>query len=173
MFWSIRGISSSRYVGLNHLAPNCSHMELDLDSQPIACGAQYSADCPPKTWTPPPDQRQLSYLGPSSGLLAPADEHVDSGTILNASMSNIPLDRSLPEVNCFSDGVFGPVLTTEFMPSSESRRPKRGPFQDATLRMETADMRKIGSCIRCKTQRIRVSGKVPLIVDAADTLLVS
>ncbi|PWI64144.1 hypothetical protein PCL_12096 [Purpureocillium lilacinum] len=130
-------------------------MELDVDSQPIAYGGQYSANCPPKTPTPPPYQRHLSYLGPSSWLLAPADEHVDSGAILHASMSNIPLDRSLPEVNCFSDGVFGPVLNTEVMPSSETRRPKRGPFQDATLRMETADMRKIGSCIRCKTQRIR------------------
>lgn len=34
---------------------------------------------------------------------------------------------------------------------------KRGPFRDATLRQETAHTRKIGCCIRCRMQRIRVS----------------
>lgn len=34
---------------------------------------------------------------------------------------------------------------------------KRGPFKDLTLREQTAQTRKIGSCIRCRMQRIRVS----------------
>ena len=34
---------------------------------------------------------------------------------------------------------------------------KRGPFRDAALREETAYTRKIGCCIRCRMQRIRVS----------------
>lgn len=34
---------------------------------------------------------------------------------------------------------------------------KRGPFRDAALRQETAYTRKIGCCIRCRMQRIRVS----------------
>jgi hypothetical protein len=37
---------------------------------------------------------------------------------------------------------------------------KRGPFRDAALREETAYTRKIGCCIRCRMQRIRVSGAV-------------
>ena len=34
---------------------------------------------------------------------------------------------------------------------------KRGAFRDSRLRKETAQTRKIGSCIRCRMQRIRVS----------------
>lgn len=34
---------------------------------------------------------------------------------------------------------------------------KRGPFTDPTLREQTAQTRKMGSCIRCRMQRIRVS----------------
>jgi hypothetical protein len=33
---------------------------------------------------------------------------------------------------------------------------KRGPFRDPNLREQTAQTRKIGSCIRCRMQRIRV-----------------
>lgn len=36
-------------------------------------------------------------------------------------------------------------------------RGKRQPFQDAYLRMQTAITRKIGSCIKCRMQRTRVS----------------
>jgi hypothetical protein len=35
---------------------------------------------------------------------------------------------------------------------------KRGPFKDPSLREQTAQTRKMGSCIRCRMQRIRVSG---------------
>jgi hypothetical protein len=34
---------------------------------------------------------------------------------------------------------------------------KRGPFKDPNLREQTAQTRKMGSCIRCRMQRIRVS----------------
>lgn len=37
---------------------------------------------------------------------------------------------------------------------------KRGPFKDPNLREQTAQTRKIGSCIRCRMQRIRVSNIV-------------
>lgn len=39
-----------------------------------------------------------------------------------------------------------------------ARGGKRGPFRDISLRKQTAQTRKIGSCIRCRMQRIRVSG---------------
>jgi hypothetical protein len=35
---------------------------------------------------------------------------------------------------------------------------KRGPFKDPSLREQTAQTRRMGSCIRCRMQRIRVSG---------------
>lgn len=38
------------------------------------------------------------------------------------------------------------------------RNGKRGPFRDQSLREQTAQTRKMGSCIRCRMQRIRVSG---------------
>ena len=39
------------------------------------------------------------------------------------------------------------------------RRPKpRGPFRDPQVRLETARTRRLGACIRCRMQRIRVSG---------------
>lgn len=37
------------------------------------------------------------------------------------------------------------------------RSGKRGPFKDLALREQTAQTRKIGSCVRCRMQRIRVS----------------
>ena len=39
---------------------------------------------------------------------------------------------------------------------------KRGPFKDPGLREQTAQTRKMGSCIRCRMQRIRVRESYPL-----------
>jgi len=46
---------------------------------------------------------------------------------------------------------FNVVLTNQ-------RGGKRGPFKDPSLREQTAQTRRMGSCIRCRMQRIRVSG---------------
>lgn len=43
---------------------------------------------------------------------------------------------------------------------TNQRGGKRGPFKDPNLREQTAQTRKIGSCIRCRMQRIRVSNNV-------------
>jgi hypothetical protein len=40
---------------------------------------------------------------------------------------------------------------------------KRGPFKDQNLREQTAQTRKMGSCIRCRMQRIRVSSFITSI----------
>ncbi|KAG5917338.1 hypothetical protein E4U53_004205, partial [Claviceps sorghi] len=53
--------------------------------------------------------------------------------------------------------------TTHFQQSNfdillpNQRGGKRGPFRDPTLREQTAQTRKIGSCIRCRMQRIRIT----------------
>jgi hypothetical protein len=41
---------------------------------------------------------------------------------------------------------------------STQRNGKRGPFRDQVLREQTAQTRRMGSCLRCRMQRIRVSG---------------
>ncbi|KAG6122756.1 hypothetical protein E4U13_001292 [Claviceps humidiphila] len=49
---------------------------------------------------------------------------------------------------------FYPQSSFDFLLPSQ-RGGKRGPFRDPTLREQTALTRKIGSCIRCRMQRIR------------------
>lgn len=44
---------------------------------------------------------------------------------------------------------------------NQQRNGKRGPFRDQTLREQTAQTRRMGSCLRCRMQRIRVSSKLP------------
>lgn len=60
-----------------------------------------------------------------------------------------PLDY-LPLVSQGSD-------LTLMMPNQKPPATKRGPFKDRETREKTAHVRKIGSCIRCRMQRIRVS----------------
>lgn len=40
---------------------------------------------------------------------------------------------------------------------NQQRNGKRGPFRDQALREQTAQTRRMGSCLRCRMQRIRVS----------------
>lgn len=42
-------------------------------------------------------------------------------------------------------------------PETVQKKSKRGPFTDKKLRQQTAETRIIGSCVRCRNQRIRVS----------------
>lgn len=44
--------------------------------------------------------------------------------------------------------------------SQKPTQAKRGPFKSNNERQATAETRKIGSCIRCRMQRIRVSGSI-------------
>lgn len=48
---------------------------------------------------------------------------------------------------------------------------KRGPFKDHNLREQTAQTRKIGSCIRCRMQRIRVSDNYPRVSRQKNAML--
>lgn len=47
------------------------------------------------------------------------------------------------------------------LPNDKPPISRRGPFKDPQKRAKTAVVRKIGSCIRCRMQRIRVSTTVP------------
>lgn len=44
---------------------------------------------------------------------------------------------------------------------NQQRNGKRGPFRDQALREQTAQTRRMGSCLRCRMQRIRVSNNPP------------
>jgi hypothetical protein len=44
---------------------------------------------------------------------------------------------------------------------NQQRNGKRGPFRDQALREQTAQTRRMGSCLRCRMQRIRVSYNLP------------
>lgn len=54
---------------------------------------------------------------------------------------------------------FQGYLASDLDPAFNSRGGKRGPFKDHKLREETALTRKFGSCVRCRLQRVRVSGR--------------
>ncbi len=58
-------------------------------------------------------------------------------------------------------GVRDESAVLDFLPAHRTTPAKRGPFKDADLREKTAFTRKMGSCIRCRMQRIRVSGGLP------------
>lgn len=64
------------------------------------------------------------------------------------------------------DGMAGgmPTLGPRGLPT------RRGPFKDKDMQAKTAETRKIGQCIRCRMQRIRVSGGL-LLVRAMTVLL--
>ncbi|QUC23368.1 uncharacterized protein UV8b_07609 [Ustilaginoidea virens] len=47
--------------------------------------------------------------------------------------------------------------------SGHGRQARRRPFQNTHLRQETARTRKIGSCLRCRKQRLRVPGRLPCL----------
>lgn len=57
------------------------------------------------------------------------------------------------------------------MPNQKPPITKRGPFRNQEKRKQTAHVRKIGSCIRCRMQRIRVSETTQRMACRAPSLL--
>jgi hypothetical protein len=60
-----------------------------------------------------------------------------------------------------SVGVRDEPAILDFLPAHRTTPVKRGPFKDQDSREKTALTRKMGSCIRCRMQRIRVSSNPP------------
>lgn len=58
------------------------------------------------------------------------------------------------------------------MPNQKPPITKRGPFRNQEKRKQTAHVRKIGSCIRCRMQRIRVSRNIRRLTLSAPSLLI-
>lgn len=57
------------------------------------------------------------------------------------------------------------------MPNQKPPITKRGPFRNQEKRKQTAHVRKIGSCIRCRMQRIRVSEIAQMLARRASGML--
>lgn len=67
----------------------------------------------------------------------------------SASLSSPVDEKSLPRPDSHSVSIM-----TSYQKAPVS---KRGPFKNNEVREQTAETRRIGSCIRCRMQRIRVS----------------
>ena len=92
--------------------------------------------------------QQLSNGAPSQAIVASSDT---TAAELEVSHPETTMSewRTIPTNNS------GYGLDMVILPGPRSG--KRGPFKDLALREQTAQTRKIGSCVRCRMQRIRVS----------------
>lgn len=101
---------------------------------------------------PPP------YLVNMAAQISPYDGH----SVMNLPSCFYPaqgLDvRPGTENGCVQDE----SAVANFYPAPKTTQLRRGPFKDQDSREKTALTRKMGSCIRCRMQRIRVSPRRPL-----------
>lgn len=119
--------------------------------------------------TEPVVPRDLSAMqyGPDLGLVVPSDMTQQAmATVADMSQYGLvptgQLDESLsqampPPPNGWTDVSLLDQHANFDILLPNQRGGKRGPFKDLNLREQTAQTRKIGSCIRCRMQRIRVS----------------
>lgn len=92
---------------------------------------------------------------------------IDASNLIHTNMVRVEAISHYGPISTGSHGpiapnAWGDVHLLDQQPSFDiilpnQRGGKRGPFKDPTLREQTAKTRKIGSCIRCRMQRIRVS----------------
>lgn len=95
------------------------------------------------------NQRMSSNVNPQSELSDPYTWR-DPKTSINWTTGTYPEDRESEDAEPDGQSTSSVVLT-------ETQRPRRQRFRNAYLRRERALTRQIGSCIRCRMQRIRVS----------------
>lgn len=76
-----------------------------------------------------------------------------------ASRDGCNPDGMPPQMSAMSSAALDVVFPNQRRPPA-----RRGPFQDPTQREQTAQTRRIGSCIRCRMQRIRVSRRQPQVI---------
>jgi len=97
----------------------------------------------------------------SANLLTPSPAFIQDDS---QSLTSLPQQYSVVPPHGTRNGSFpdsrNDVSRDEQQPNFDILQPnqrggKRGPFTDPTLREQTAQTRKMGSCIRCRMQRIR------------------
>ncbi|KAK7397609.1 hypothetical protein QQX98_013020 [Neonectria punicea] len=112
----------------------------------------------------PQDLSAMQY-GPDLGLVVPSDMTQQAmATVADMSQYGLvpsgQLNESLsqamqPPTNGWTDVSLVDQRANFDVILPNQRGGKRGPFKDLNLREQTAQTRKIGSCIRCRMQRIR------------------
>lgn len=113
----------------------------------------------------PQDPSSLSFAPDLIDLTAPTLSHpvmTTMTTMTTMEMSHyslMPAGRlnEMVSQNGWGQGTFGDPQPSFDIILPNQRGGKRGPFKDRAAREKTAHTRKIGSCIRCRMQRIRVS----------------
>lgn len=100
----------------------------------------------------------MSSAYPASGEPSPYGGHK---TFMNPPPTFHPL-RSFDVKEAGGLGVQEGPAVYDFFPPQRTLPAKRGPFRDQDQREKTARTRKMGSCIRCRMQRIRVSVHQPM-----------
>jgi hypothetical protein len=118
--------------------------------------------------------RSLAVLDSTSDLTAiPTDPqgsarqaaHLDQGFDANNSinLSAIPSSGQTPQNRMHRQTSRGPRKARNSDRSPKGKNPCRGPFRNPQERLETGQTRKIGACVRCRMQRVRVSeAELPL-----------
>lgn len=90
-----------------------------------------------------------AFWSEQHGAVSPNEPGISASTPTHLVYGSYPDTGDQPTPDEASS--FNMVLTNH-------RVGKRGPFRDPSLREQTAQTRRMGSCIRCRMQRIRVSG---------------
>lgn len=124
-----------------------------VDEIPIG-GTQVIGGSSPLRHGPAPDLR------PANPLL------VDMGTTSSYVYNyNVPsaqnLARATTQSALFEERANAVAQKQHPTADNQQRNGKRGPFRDQALREQTAQTRRMGSCLRCRMQRIRVSNNLP------------
>lgn len=95
---------------------------------------------------------------PTAVGYAPIGSAPESNSVLHISATSFAVSNDARGIQSASSD----VLRTRFVSSNGAPPPsKRGPFKNHAVRQQTAHTRKIGSCIRCRMQRIRVRPPPP------------
>lgn len=90
-----------------------------------------------------------------------ASSYMDHGIVRHQAPQRYPASQSYGNLETLRTerGCFYPFEASPLemvLPNQKPQVTKRGPFKDPQKRAKTAQVRKIGSCIRCRMQRIRV-----------------
>lgn len=123
-----------------------------VDKLPIG-GAQVIGGSSPSPHDPAPD---LQHAHP---LLV--DIETTSSNVYNYNAPPAQnLTRTTTQLAEFEERANAVAQKQYSAVDSQQRNGKRGPFRDQALREQTAQTRRMGSCLRCRMQRIRVSSNL-------------
>lgn len=97
----------------------------------------------------------------SRAQVAHRGQGFDANDFIN--LSAVPSSGQTPQNRMHRQTNRGPRKSRTSDRSPKGKNPCRGPFRNPQERLETGQTRKVGACIRCRMQRVRVSeAELPL-----------